>query len=89
MMEGCKREFEKVAGNKIQVEPKGEMKKKTGESPDLADSLCICIEGARQRGFTIAKFENKVADASDARWKTDLRKQAATLWKSGALNHAA
>jgi hypothetical protein len=85
MLEGCKREFEKVAGNKIQVEPKHEMKKKTGESPDLADSLVIAIEGARQRGFVIAKFENKVADEKDSKWKREAMEKGSKLWKSGQL----
>lgn len=89
MLEGCKREFEKVAGNKIQVEPKKEMKLKTGESPDCFDSLVIGVEGARQKGFVIAKFENAKAQAVDHAWKKQLRERAEKLWKSGTLNHAA
>jgi len=88
MLEGCKREFEKVAGNKIQVEPKDEMKKKTGESPDRFDSLVIAFEGARQRGFTIAKFENVEAEQKDVTWKRDAMDRAKKLWRSGQLNYA-
>lgn len=87
MLEGCKREFEKVAGNKIQVEPKGEMKKKTGESPDLADSLVIAIEGARRKGFQIARIENKQVAEADDKWKREAKEQAAKLWQSGQLTY--
>jgi hypothetical protein len=88
MLEGCKREFEKVAGNKIQIEPKHEMKKKTGESPDMADSLVISIEGARRRGFTIARVENKERAASDDKWKKELMEREQKVWSSGQLNYA-
>lgn len=89
MMEGCKREFEKVMGNKIQVEPKKEMKLKTGESPDQFDSLVIAFEGARRLGFTIAKFEPVDGEEPDEKWKQDLTDRSKKLWQSGALNHAA
>ncbi len=90
MMEGCKREFERVAGNKIQVEPKHEMKQKTGESPDLADSLVTVVEMARRLGFIIAKFAPKERqnDSSDA-WKRDVSEKAHKLWRSGQLNYQA
>jgi len=87
MMEGCKREFEKVAGNKIQVEPKKEMKLKTGESPDLFDSLVIGVEGARRRGFVIAKFENKPADEKSSAWKKEALEKSRKLWRSGQLTY--
>ncbi len=87
MLEGCKREFEKVAGNKIQVEPKGEMKKKTGESPDEADSLVIGIEGARRLGFVIAKFDNREADTKSDKWKREAQEKSVKLWRSGQLTY--
>jgi len=67
MAEGCARIYEMVAGNKIQVEPKSDPKKKEdlkrrlGKSPDLFDTLAIGIEGARQRGFLIARLGDAVA----------------------------
>lgn len=88
MLEGCKREFMKVAGNKIQVEPKAEMKKKTGESPDQFDSLVIAFEGARQRGFQIAKFESTAQSEKDVQWKQEAMQKAKKLWRSGQLNYA-
>jgi hypothetical protein len=88
MLEGCKREFEKVAGNKIQVEPKDEMKKKTGESPDCFDSLVIAIEMARRLGFVIAKFESTPASEESAVWKREVMQKAKSFWRSGQLSHA-
>lgn len=38
----------------IQVEPKDEMKKRLGRSPDLGDSVAGAVEIARRRGFNIA-----------------------------------
>ena len=88
MLEGCKREFEKVAGNKIQVEPKDEMKKKTGESPDLADSAVTAIEMARRLGFQIAKFEATAQSEKDVKWKMEAMQKAKKLWRSGQLTYA-
>ncbi len=87
MLEGCKREFEKVAGNKLQVEPKGEMKKKTGESPDQFDSLVIALEGARQKGFQIAKFEKTEETTKSDKWKREAQEKSVKLWRSGQLTY--
>jgi hypothetical protein len=71
MSEGCARIYEMVAGNKIQVEPKSDPKKKEdlkrrlGKSPDLFDTLAIGIEGARQRGFVIEALGKADASAED------------------------
>jgi hypothetical protein len=56
MAEGCWREYETVAGDKIEVEPKDELKERMGKSPDLFDWLAIAVEGARQRGFKIRRL---------------------------------
>ena len=57
MHEGCMRVYTTVAGNKIEVEPKADMKERLGgKSPDKFDWLALCIEGARQRGFIINKL---------------------------------
>jgi hypothetical protein len=62
------REWRKVAGDKIEIETKGEMRKRTGISPDLADMFETGLEGARRRGFNIAKLAPK---STDARRKND------------------
>lgn len=56
VLDGQPREWRKVAGDKIDVETKKDMKKRTGMSPDLYDWFVICVEGARRRGFIIEKI---------------------------------
>ena len=56
VLEGCSRKYHEVAGNKIEVKPKEKMRQTLGRSPDLFDWLAVCVEGARQRGFMIAKL---------------------------------
>lgn len=50
------REWYKVKGDRIEIETKIEMRKRTGKSPDLADMIVTGIEGARRRGFVISKL---------------------------------
>lgn len=89
MAEGCLREWKTVAGNKIEVETKEEMKLKTGRSPDLFDALVCGVEGARQRGFSIRRLKNKTAIEVDHKWKDEIRDLARSFWKTGSLNHTA
>lgn len=51
--EGCMREYKLVAGNKIEVEPKDDMKERLGRSPDYFDAFVTGVEGARRLGFKI------------------------------------
>lgn len=89
MKEGCQREWMQVGGNKIEVEPKSEMKCKTGRSPDLADCIVIGIEGARQRGFQIRRMVNEEYVETDTKWKDELRRKARDANKKHQLNYAA
>ena len=46
-MELCQRKFsDKQTSGKVYIEKKDDMKKRTGQSPDLADAFCILIEVA-------------------------------------------
>jgi len=56
MDEMAMREWDKVKENKIKIETKKEMKERVGRSPDLGDWASIVVEGARRRGFQIAKL---------------------------------
>lgn len=56
MLEGTWREYYDVQGGKIEVEPKADMKERSGKSPDLFDWLAVLVEGARRHGFTIARL---------------------------------
>lgn len=51
--EGWKRKWEYTTGNRMEVETKVEMKKRTTRSPDFFDALVIACEGARRLGFQI------------------------------------
>ena len=89
MMEFCAREYGKVAGNKIEVEPKDKMKIKTSRSPDLADAVAVGLEGARRLGFVIRRLTNPNQVQQDDKWKTQLRQRAQDLVKAHTLNYAA
>lgn len=52
-LDASPREWQRVRGDKIEIETKKDMKKRTGISPDLADWAVIGVEGARRRGFMI------------------------------------
>jgi hypothetical protein len=88
MDEGCKREYKRVGGNKIQIETKIEYKEKTGFSPDQFDALVTGIEGARRLGF-IVKRQMAAQEEIDEQWKTELESKAKKLWQHGRLNYAA
>jgi len=87
--DGCMREWQEVAGNKIEVEPKIKMKERTGQSPDLYDWAAIVLEGARRRGFQIKKMVNTEEDDSNSEWITDLIEKSRKLRESHSLNYAA
>jgi len=84
----CRREWDYVQNSKIEIETKAEMKERTGESPDLADCGVILLEGARRRGFQIARLPGKEEEMEDASWKMDLRRRAQTLRRSYTLTHS-
>lgn len=87
MLEGCSREWLKVGANKIQVEPKEEMKKKCGRSPDLFDALVCGVWGALQKGFVIRNINNERAARIDHAWKRELRQKAEAIREKGQLNY--
>jgi hypothetical protein len=80
------REWSKVKGDKIEIETKEKMKKRTGVSPDLADMMVTGIEGARQRGFTISRLagESKEKEDTEDFFDTEV-KQWDDAIKSGLL----
>lgn len=82
------REWKKVAGDKIEAEPKKDMKKRTGVSPDLADWAAIGIEGARRRGFVISKLSNDEQDVRNLDWLTDLQDKQREFRKRGQLTYS-
>lgn len=87
MMEGCQREWGMVGGNKIEVEPKKEMKLKTGRSPDLFDMLVTGVEGARRLGFSIQSIMASSKRKEDLSWKRELQEQAHKHWQGKQLSY--
>lgn len=83
--EGYKRQWKYTTGNRIEVEPKDEMKLRTQESPDLMDCVVTITEGARRRGFQIRSLANPDNVWRDDKWKDDLRERADKVRKSFEL----
>ncbi len=82
------REWRIVGNNKIQVEPKEDMKMKTGRSPDLADAVAMGIHGAIRRGFRLQKLRAVMGKRADD-WRKEVQKKFQATWKAGSLNHKA
>lgn len=87
--EGCQREWKQVAGGRIEIETKDEMKERTGRSPDLFDCLATGIEGARRLGFGITKLANAETNPEDLEWLEDLRRQQRAILERQQLNYTA
>lgn len=85
--EFSKRIWGYVRGDKISIEKKDEMKKRTNRSPDLADCVAIAVEGSRRLGLQITKIVNVAEAEKDNSWKADLADRARRLRKSYTLTH--
>jgi len=85
----CVRMWDRVRGNKVEVESKEDTKERLGRSPDEGDWAAIIVEGARQRGFFIARMEGPSAKVStDERWKDKLRARERQLRSSYTLTYS-
>ncbi len=77
--EGQSRKFTRNNQAKIEVEPKDEMKKRLGRSPDLFDNVMIGVEGARRLGFRIQRLGTEISSKKPSQnW---FRKQSKELSK--------
>lgn len=85
--EFCRRAWDYTKGDRMELETKALMKERTGESPDLADTVCTALEGARRRGFEIARLPGKEEEEIDNSWKNELRLKAKNLRKSYSLTY--
>ena len=86
--DGCLREWITVPGSvgeRIEVETKADMKKRTGQSPDIYDQFAVCVEGARRLGLRISNIANQDYVKKDEKWKSELRLRAMELRKVGQL----
>lgn len=87
LQEGCAREwgFAGAKNPRIQVEPKPQMKLKTGRSPDVFDMVAVGTEGARRLGF---KISNLAPDSAKRKqnWFKDVMDRSRKLWHSQDLS---
>ncbi len=86
--EGSMRMWDKVRGDKYEIETKKDMKERVGRSPDFADWASIAIEGARRRGFQISKLANDSEDSDEKTWLRDLRNKQKDLRAKHSLTYA-
>jgi hypothetical protein len=68
--EGQSRKFTRNNQSKIEVEPKDEMKKRLGRSPDFFDNAAIGVEGARRLGFKIQRLGQDAPKSNKPDWLT-------------------
>lgn len=88
MEEGCMREWNRVANDKLELENKADCKSRTGRSPDLFDAVAIVVEGARRRGFMISKLANtSESDSHSLDWLLDLSRKTRDMHKSKQLTY--
>jgi hypothetical protein len=88
MNELCMREWDRVAGDKIEVESKIKMKERIRRSPDLADWAAIILEGARRKGFIISKLGGQPPKSTAPDWLDKKMKSDQELRKSKQLTYA-
>lgn len=88
MDELCSRDYD-FDKNKMIIETKSDMKQRIGKSPDLADWLSIICEGARRRGFVIAKMGTDEASETNRDYLDKLSDSMTRLRKNYQLDYAA
>ncbi len=82
------REWGMTKSAKIEIESKHDTKERMGRSPDLADWLSTCVEGARRKGFQIAKLATKATATKDDGWRDRLAERGKALRESFELNYS-
>jgi hypothetical protein len=78
----------KPAGSKVQVEPKPDMRARTGKSPDIADSALGLLDFVRTKYHFRASVKGSVNTIERAKWKGFLNKMG-KLSEVVTLNRAA
>lgn len=88
MDEFSMRLWDKVKGDKYEIESKKVMKERVGRSPDLADWASICVEGARRLGFKISKLAADDEETDTHGWAQELRRKQAESRRKRELTYA-
>lgn len=73
-------------GNKIDIEPKHEMKARVNRSPDLYDMYAVGVEGARRLGFIIGSI-GQTRNARGASWLQGLKRDFTDQMKEKELTY--
>lgn len=99
MKELCLRTYiPNAPGNRIEIEPKVSGKptkpgfiERIGYSPDLGDWAAIAVEGARRKGFRIARIGADVQsdDPDRLAWFRDMQRKQREMRMKSSLNYAA
>lgn len=88
MEEFCQREWNRVKGDKIELETKQDMKDRIGRSPDLADWCAGIVEMARRKGFNISKLANEPENSgNNLEWLLTLSRKTRDMHKSKQLTY--
>lgn len=85
MEEFCQREWDRVSGDRIEIESKLDMKERIGRSPDLADWAAGILEMARRKGFLISKLANEPARRPGPDYLRDLARRQQEMLRQKEL----
>ena len=76
-----------IKGNRMELEPKKDMKVRLGRSPDSTDALVTGLEGARRLGFPLGKLAgDKPRNKELSKWLREQTKRMEALRQSRQLN---
>lgn len=84
--DGYARLWKLVGANKMQVEPKEEMKARINRSPDLYDMFAVAVEGARRLGFVIGNDTSTPKPRTS--WLKEVNKAMKEALKNQELEYA-
>lgn len=88
MEEFCMREWERVSGDRIEIESKKDMKERVGRSPDMADWAAGVLEMARRRGFVISKLGSVETSKNSMDWLNKLANKQRAMLQAKELTNA-
>jgi hypothetical protein len=87
--EGQLRMYSIVTGNRMEVEPKDEMKERVKKSPDEYDWFAIGVEAARRLGFKIQRIGGNInTENTKNNWLKDLKAKRDKLFKGKSLTRS-
>lgn len=83
-----RRMWDYVSDNRYELESKDDYKlRNSGESPNMADSLAIAVEGARRLGFEIARMKAATEPENEEDWLARERENYRKYVRKSELNY--